>query len=467
MPMPKKPEKKAGAAKTVSSAKKRIPVRKIVSEKEAKPIHKHEIAETKLGRLSEESESFLAENFSNQNAEFKLPKTSKPFVEKEELSDKPREVAPKERSLHLYRKISISFIVLTGLLLAFIFYFSFVKVEIKVKPKKESVNNNLIADINSESGTAREGAIVGEIKEVELETSQEFDASGKNVIGQEAIGKVKIINNYNKNQPLVATTRLLSSDNKLFRIKDTVNVPANGSVEVDIYADEPSSEMAIGPSKFTIPGLWAGLQNQIYAESSEAVKYQEKVQRIIQPIDIEGAREVLEGKLTEMAKTDSATELQGKYSQLLFKINKDTVVAETDAKAGEEKDKFTLKIKGKVGIVAFNDAEIRKIAEQKLKAALPESRKLAGFDQDKLTYNLTDFDIAQGSASVEVNFSGEAIAKDESVLDKSKLVGLTADQLNDYLASLPEIESFEVKFRPAFISKVPELVDSIKIETIE
>jgi hypothetical protein len=380
-------------------------------------------------------------------------------------TDLPPEQAVK-RPLHIYRKISVSFIIVALGLLGIISYYSLVKVVITVEPKSEKINNNLVVDIFDENNTdVKDGSVVGIVRQIEVEQSKEFSATGANILGEEAVGTVKIVNNYTKNQPLVASTRLLSADNKLFRIKDTVNVPANGSAEVAIYADKPSADMAIGPSKFTIPGLWAGLQDKIYAESSAPVVYQQKAQKIIQQIDIDNAINDLKNSLAKQAESDVGANFKSKYDQALYKIDDESVVSETDAKSGEEKEKFTVTVKAKVTVVAFQDEAIKKITEQKLISALPENKKLLEFDKDKITYNLSSFDVDNGTASVDSNFEGLISFKDDAqIIDKNKLVGLTGDQLNEYLASLPEISGFKVEFFPEFIKKVPNLADRIEIK---
>ncbi|MCK4554185.1 hypothetical protein KAU19_04445, partial [Candidatus Parcubacteria bacterium] len=208
--------------------------------------------------------------------------------EQEKESTNNEETAGKSRSLGLYRKIALSFIVLTVILLAVIAYFSFVKVTITLIPSQERVSSNLILDVfdQDKRSAVSEGEILGAVKQVEVEQIKTYPATDIEVISEEVIGKVILINNYSKNQPLVATTRLLSPDNKLFRIKKTVNVPAGGQLEVEVYADEPGQDMIIGPAHFTIPGLWAGLQDEIYGESKEPMKYSRQVKKYIKQDDI-------------------------------------------------------------------------------------------------------------------------------------------------------------------------------------
>jgi hypothetical protein len=374
--------------------------------------------------------------------------------------------APAKRPVSIYKKISLSFLVLTALLLAGLFYYSFVKVTITVEPKSTAVSGKLPLDIYDETtAPSKDGGIVGAVKEVELTAEQSYAATGGLTLGEEAIGKVKIVNNYIKNQPLVATTRLLTPDNKLFRLKDTINVPAGGSVDADIYADQPTLAMAVGPTKFTIPGLWAGLQDKVYGESSEAVVYRQKKQPVIEQIDIDNGTKNLKDQLLKKVESEAVAGFKDKYNQVLYKFDENSIVVTTDGNAGDEKENVNIKLTAKVIVVAFNDDASKKLAEQKMKSSIADNQELVEFNQDKIVYNLSSVDAANGTAAVEASFEGRALPKaGASLVDKQKLVGLSGDQLNQYLAGLPEIASFEVKFSPTFFKRAPYSADRIVVE---
>lgn len=83
----------------------------------------------------------------------------------------------------------------------------------------------------------------------------------------QAQGPVRIVNGSSSSILLVKTTRLLTADGKLFRLASDVSVPANGQIAVGAYADQLGAAFAIGPTRFSIPGLSAIQQTQIYAVS--------------------------------------------------------------------------------------------------------------------------------------------------------------------------------------------------------
>jgi hypothetical protein len=101
--------------------------------------------------------------------------------------------------------------------------------------------------------------------------------------GLYAHGSVRIINNSSQPQALIRTTRLMTSDNKIYRLNQSIVVPAYEHVMVEVYADAPGSEYAISPTQFIIPGLDASLQSMIYAVSDVTFSMRKPTLSTIQP----------------------------------------------------------------------------------------------------------------------------------------------------------------------------------------
>ena len=102
--------------------------------------------------------------------------------------------------------------------------------------------------------------------------SKSYMPSSVEVIEDKAIGNITIINESSLDQPLVATTRFLSEDGVLFRLKERVTVPSQGQIEAEVYADKEGESGNIGSSSFTIPGLSSSVQKLIYGESVIAME---------------------------------------------------------------------------------------------------------------------------------------------------------------------------------------------------
>ncbi|OGF24272.1 hypothetical protein A3H09_02885 [Candidatus Falkowbacteria bacterium RIFCSPLOWO2_12_FULL_45_13] len=373
--------------------------------------------------------------------------------------------AKKSEAKNIYFKIAGSFIALTVILVLAVLYLGFAKATLIIIPTQEKVTDSLnvtIVDMDSTAGMAQ-GEILGIVRQVPLEQSQTFTATGKKILGEEVTGQVTIINDYLKNQPLVATTRLLSQDNKLFRLKNTVNVPAGGRVVAEVYADEAKPDMAIGPSKFTIPGLWAGLQDKIYAQSQSPMAYQEKVKYIITQSDIDKAVSGLKLSLLTNAKKEISQAYQ-EYEQSIIEVDNNSISQEVQGKVGEEKDKFTIKIKTKITVAAFKDNDIYSQVRAKLINALADDKEIVELRRADTAYHLGGINLSQGTATVDVDFVAKVTLKDNAkIIKKNNLAGLNNEQLKAYLNSLPEVAGYEVKFFPAFLKKMPNLVDRIEV----
>lgn len=379
------------------------------------------------------------------------------------------EVEPRTRkSVNLYRRLVWRFIALTIVLLLVVFYFSFSQLTIVLSPKGETINDNLLLKVVP-AGVASENAetdfreqVSGTAKEVSVSEEKTFPATGEEFIGDEIYGQVKIINNSNKSQALVATTRILSPDNKLFRLKDPVNVPAGGEVAVNIYADKPSEEMAIGATNFTIPGLWLGLQDKIYAKSSADFVYRQKVKNYIKASDIESAMQEMNNLLLAKAK-GSETKINSGEGVLYEALNPSSF--ETDAKISEAKDSFTVKARGSLVIVTFSKDEVAKLAAAKLSLLVPDDKELVDYSPANIAYTFDNYDSKTGTATIKASFNGTMVLKNNTeIIDKKQLVNLNRQQLENYLKTFPEIKSYEFKFSPSFINRAPRLPERIHVE---
>lgn len=362
-----------------------------------------------------------------------------------------------------YRKMILRFSFLTIILLVAVAYFSLTKLNVITYTDKEVINDNLNFYAYSNDGQVNlERAVKASINRVELDVTETFNSSEEKSLGGEIVGKVKVINEYSKNQPLVATTRLLSSDDKLFRVKNTVNVPAGGSVEVEIYADEPSQELAIAPGKFTIPGLWAGLQDKIYAESYESFEFKKEVKKSISQKDIDDAINALREKL--MAKAQEQVGDKNNSSQKnIFSVDSDGAQIEISNKVGEEVDTFNGSMKAVISIITINPDDVIKIVKQKL-SILDFDQNLSEVEADSLNYSLLSFNSNKSLAEIKVDFSAKTTSGGEDgLVNKKHLVNLNEKQVRAYLDGIENVKSYELEFWPSFIKRAPMLVDRINI----
>ncbi len=374
-----------------------------------------------------------------------------------------------KRSISFYRKFAIRFTIAVVVLIGIVAFFSFSKLTVSIVPNEELVNENLIITVADEnaSSTAEVGnTIKGVVRSLIIEDEKIYDATGEEASSESFSGKAFLINKNNVAQTLVVKTRLLTPDNKLFRIKKTVTIPAGGEVEVEVYPDQPSADMAIQPSTFTIPGLNQALQAKIYAESREAFSISGNMIKYISADDLANAKKDLSLSLMEKAKTESASRFS-QYDKIIYNVDITKIITATDAKENDKKDEFKMKARGSVQVIAFSQAESMKLIQGKLKVSVPEGQVLSGLNESSVSYSLENSDEATKTASVKAAFSGRTtFAEGVEIIDRNKLVNLSRDQINDYLKTVEGISAYKLEFSPSFISKAPSLSDRIKVEIV-
>ncbi len=385
----------------------------------------------------------------------------------------PKKIKPtlKPQPVNLYKKIAISFVVMTGFLVLFVIYLSFGQAEIIITPVREPVEVNFIADLMPKEIGEGAGVVPGRItipgrlNETVVSGSKEYEASGTKVIQEEVGGKVTIINNYSKVQPLVATTRLLSPEGILFRTKERVDVPPGGKVEVEVYADPPTGQAAnLGPTHFTIPGLWSGLQDKIYGESYEKMRGGEREVKIVTQNDLDKAyadltKNLSQGVIEEIKKEmEAAGEILGKV--LITEI----LERKSNASPDDIKDKFIVTLKFRAVGVAFYRRDLESLAFTKLQSQVSEGKELVSVDFNNLSFVIERYDLKGKEANINVQLNGETVLKAESkILDKNNLIGKSKEEAMKYLLAFPEIQNVEIRLSPFWVRKIPKLKEHIEI----
>ena len=380
---------------------------------------------------------------------------------------------PQRKSLSLYRRIAYQFIGLTLLLLLVVGYFFLPSLKITMHPSAEAIADSLslrIASADSEDAQAESAGsrlVAGEVRTIALSAEKVFEASGEEILGEEVVGEVTLHNEYTKAQPLVAKTRLLSIDNKLFRLKEAVNIPAGGTVVAEVYADEPSLEMAVGPTKFTIPGLWLGLQDKIYATSDTAFEYQHQVKRYIKQRDLDQAIVGIKKALSDKAEM-ALEEVKSSSHAVAYDLDDSAAVVKMDAKLGDEVGEFIVSAENTLAIAIFSKEQAEALVKAKIAFLLPDDKRLSAFEGKDIAYRLDAYDAASSTATVAASFKGNmSLRTDADIVDRKKLVNLNEEQISEYLRAFPEIQTYELEFFPKFIKRAPSLADRIKVEVVQ
>lgn len=364
-----------------------------------------------------------------------------------------------------YKKLVLGFVIITVVLVSIIFYFSASKAVVKITPKVTAVQTDFVADVVSDGGSI-ENALQGVLFETEVEGSIEGDATGVKLLDGGTIGSVTLINKRPEAQTLVKTTRLLTEDGILLRLSDRVNIPANGEIDVNVYADDPNAFTELAPTKFTIPGLWEGLQSEIYAENKATLTSTGESIKVLKAVDIARTKDKLTEELYNKAIQDFTTQLPSKnYTTIV--VSKNVLEESVSEEVDTELEKFIVTLKLKVALVGLNQDEIIELAGERLKSVVPKTQELLNLNMNKFSYKVQNYDDVAKTANVKVHVEGDSVIKaDHVIFNKTKLVGLSPKGLELYLANFDEVENVEVELSPFWVKKVPRLEDHVIITVV-
>jgi hypothetical protein len=397
------------------------------------------------------------------------------------FSDKGRE-SQADKKPGLTQKVGGGFLKIVAILGAIVltgglFYGAYLyvpKATITIFAKKEvkSADMTITGEVNYDSIDYDKSTIPAKLMEFDEEVAKTFDATGsKSVSNQKAKGKITIYNEFSTSaQPLVATTRFLSEDQKIFRLVQGVTVPGTtnvggevkpGVVEADVVADESGDAYNIGATSFTIPGFKSSGNDKyakIYAKSSASMTgggNGNDTVKIVSDKDISDAKDKISLEITDEVKQKiKASALPGTII-LDDAIIIDEPMYRVSNSVGETADSFEIKAQAHARALVFSEGDVKKIANSVIaksgngKINIDSGAILIDYGKVNADFKLSTIEINVHASNVmQPNINLEQIKKD--------ILGKNNNELSEYLKTYQNIEKVEVEYFPqVFVSKVP------------
>lgn len=199
-----------------------------------------------------------------------------PTVEPPRMPPPPSSVPPRRGPIDTGRRafpmgtLIVALVVIAASVGA-LFFFSGARVEITPTANAVSVSGTYDA-------TLAEGELPFELVTVEKTATAQVAAESTENVSQSAQGMITVQNMQDATQPLIKNTRFETPEGLVFRIRDSITVPATrngeaGTITVTVYADEAGERYNVGPTTFTLPGLaGSDLYTQVNARSEEPMR---------------------------------------------------------------------------------------------------------------------------------------------------------------------------------------------------
>ena len=363
-----------------------------------------------------------------------------------------------------YKGIFIFFILLTLGLIGFVVYTSFSQAIITIYPKQEKIDINFDAKIRKTEDLLA-NTLKGKVLQVFESDEEKITNIPQKETGNKAEGKVTLHNNSKEPLGIVGRTQLESkSTGIIFRTQEMVSLPAGGKIEVKVQSDLEGAKSEIGPDKFTLVKLSPEWQKLVYGESKDKFAIKKRMATIVTQELINQEKEKFTKGLVQRGLNKMESQLES-GEKIPEKAKKNEIIEEKISVAPEtETNKFTIYIKVKITAIAFDESQLYKMADDKLKKKATESKEYLGTNATNTKYEITSYNLDQNAADIKVYADaniGSKIKTEE--INKEKLLGRNKGELEAYLANDPRIDRVEVLFSPFWTKRVPTLKDHIEI----
>jgi len=419
------------------------------------------------------------------------PLSAPSFKEKKiagvEIQQRPRSFRPFSLKGFFWQlkpsgKLTILIVVL--LIIAGIFcQFVLVKAKIVIWPETEIVNfaQEITLDSKANQVSCQEKIIPGKVFEVDQFTTQEFPTSGKTIKEEKATGQIRVYNAYSTYpQVLVAQTRFISDDGKLFRSTKKVTIPGGryeesnvllqrrlvpSYLDIEVVAAEPGEDYNIGPSTFSIPGF-AGTPRYtaFYGKSFSPMEggFLGEAPELLQE-DLDRAESVLIESLKKETKDSLKLKLPEEFVLLEEGISYEILESSSLAKVGAEVETFVFRVKMKTKGIGFKKTSLENFAKEFINLNIPETKKIQD-ESLKTSYLSRSINLSAGKAILDLEFGAKIFADIDFTSLRRATLGKSLREAQILLKNQPQITKASIEVFPFWLKKIPQQEEKIEIE---
>ncbi len=298
--------------------------------------------------------------------------------------------------------------------------------------------------------------------------SQEFLATGKQLVEEKASGTIRVYNEHStENQPLVANTRFISSDGELFRSVQAETIPGGsyegtklvpGHLDIEVVAAEAGPEYNIKPSTFSIPGFAGTARYTTFFgksyEKMEGGVRQEKSQ--VTQEDLNEAERQLITRLEKEVKESLLEKTPQGFSLIIPSISYQVLEASSMVEAGAVQESFSFETELKATGLILKESEIkdliRSFASEELEGML--------IKEDSLTINYESLEEEELKATFVLEVYPEI-----DILELKRMVVLkSSEEAKNELQKKDVVSEVEIKSWSFLRRRAPESLEKIEIE---
>lgn len=317
-----------------------------------------------------------------------------------------------------------------------------------------------------------QGDLPYEVVVVEKIATSAVEAESTVEANDPATGTITIYNAQAKSQQLIKNTRFETPSGLIFRIKDSVVIPAGssnapGSITASVYSDEGGEKYNIPPSDFTVPGLKGGASfDLVYAKSTEPMTGGFAGTR---PSVSEATREAEIAKIEASLRTDIQGELESKLPEGYMTMpGAYTITLETLPDAPGQGGKVEVRLRAVMKAFAVPNNALAKALAYQIAGGF-SGQPITIEDTSGLTFSA----ITPESPDAVETYSFKIEGNTTLVwgIDETEVAGAVAGKSREsaqvIVSGLPSVDKAYMILRPFWAGSFPDDPEKIKVEVVE
>lgn len=354
------------------------------------------------------------------------------------------------------------------------FYFTRATVTLFAKGAQVNASFDFTADPAARQSDIGAATLAATELSLDRNINASVQATGTKDLGTKASGSITVFNEYDSNdQPLVAGTRFVAGDGKVFRSTANATVPGSsvsggkivaGQATVSVQADQNGDQYNVAPTRFSIPGLSAAQQAGIYGQGQQMQGGSSKTAKVITQGDIDRAQQAA----VEADKADAQKELKDKAGKgqvvLEPSLKQKVTKSNPNPAANSEAASGTVAISLEYTQLAVKQSELSDLAKSKELEQIGQDKEIYDDGSSNLQLRVSGAAAASGAQKFRANataFAGTKIDKGALVKDiKGKKIG----EATEIAQRLQDVEKAEIKVTPTWATSLPGIERHIKIE---
>ncbi len=348
-----------------------------------------------------------------------------------------------------------------------------VTIDVSIKKTEKNFNYSVMVSTNVATPSFSNAAVIlpGQVITAKSNLSLNFTGGTSEKVETKATGTLTVYNDYSSSaQALVATTRFLSPEGKLFRSTERVVVPGAkvvagkitpSSTEVPVVADAAGADYNVGPSTgWAIPGFEGTAKyGKFYAAATKPMTGGfSGTKNVPTSAELTNAKDEVSQKLESALQNQisflNSNNLKSLPNSSYFEITSENVTGTQDGSG------FAVFAAGDIKQLAFDENMLQSTVLSSVVSPTDGDMKVDNFN---VSYSSTTPDFsagkmlfnASGTITYEPNIDFNAL--------KSEVVGKSADALKTIIFNLPSLEKANVSFWPFWVNQVPANAANIKI----